>query len=238
MNALYLRKVDPLLARATRELGAGQSLAFHSQGQHGELTLLPLVAESDVAAIGVWLNSAVGALCLSDAEALLSLLGDAPLTLAGEQQSWYWQFFNQRLSPTIAALLAPLEPLFDSPAQASFGCRIQARLAEESVHAHLHTTPETLLRLLSCAPWKARQRPVDETWSVTTPLIIGELSLTLNQLASLRPGDVVLPARCDFDSTGQGRLALGARHWAAHADSQAHHLFLRLSHEEHGHNEY
>ncbi|MCD5993871.1 type III secretion system protein [Pseudomonas sp. CDFA 602] len=237
MSALRLRKVDPLPARATRELGAGQRLTFEAQGQKGELSLLPLVADSDTPIKGVWLTTAVGPLCLDDAEAVLSLLGDAPLTLSGEQQGWYWQFFNQRLSPSIAAVLAPIGPLADGPAPTLFGCRVQVRLAEESLHAHLHCAPETLLRLFACAPWTACKRPVDDAWSVTTPLIVGQLALTLDQLASLRPGDVLLPAHCQFDSAGQGRLALGGRQWAAHAGSQDHQLFLRLSHEEHAHHE-
>lgn len=237
MSALNLRKVDALLARATRMLGAGQRLSFSAQGYNAELTLLPLLAETNTRTSGVWLSSAVGALCLTDAEALLSLLGDIPLTLQGEQQAWYWQFFNQRLSPTIAALLAPIEPLFDSPATVTVGCRIQVQLAEQTIHAQLHTTPDTLLRLLRAAPWQARHQPLDETWQVTTPLIIGELTLTLEQLASLRPGDVVLPARCQFDGAGKGHLALAGRHWVAHTVGQAQHLFLRLSHEEHTLNE-
>ncbi|MCF5637794.1 type III secretion system protein, partial [Pseudomonas syringae] len=73
---------------------------------------------------------------------------------------------------------------------------------------------------------------------VKTPSTIGELSLTLEQLASLRPGDVVLPARCLFDSAGQGVLPLAGRSWAAQAEHQAQHLSLRLSHEEHSHHEY
>ncbi|OUM06932.1 type III secretion system protein [Pseudomonas syringae] len=238
MNALRLRKVDPLLAQATRELGAGQQLPFIARGQNAELTLLPWLAETGQQPVGVWLNTAVGPVCLSDAEALLSLFGDIPLTLAGEQQAWYWQFFNQRLSPVIADLLAPIEPLIDGQAEPTLGCRIQVRLADQQVHAHLHTTPETLLRLLRAARWQARQQPVDESWPVTTPLIIGELSLTLDQLASLRPGDVVLPARCRFDSAGQGALTLAGRQWAAQAAPDAQHLYLRLSHEEHSHHEY
>ncbi|KAA8712080.1 hypothetical protein [Pseudomonas cannabina] len=238
MNALQLRKVDPLQAQATRALGAGQSLVFDAQDQRGELTLLPLGAGPDSLANGVWFNTAVGPVCLSDAEAVLSLLGNAPLTLGGEHQDWYWQFFNQRLSPTIADVLAPVEPLFDTPDEAPSGCRVQVRLGGESLHAHLHSSSQTLLRLLHSAPWQARHNPVDDTMTVTTPLIIGELELTLNELASLRPGDVVLPARCRFDSAGQGRLALGGRQWAAHVDSQAQQLFLRISHEEQDHDEY
>ncbi|WP_439850708.1 type III secretion system protein [Pseudomonas syringae] len=238
MSALRLRKVAPLLAEATRELGAGQQLSFSAQGHDAELTLLPLLAEAATPAVGVWLSTAIGPVCLSDAEALLSLLGDIPLTLAGDQQAWYWQFFNQRLSPTIADLLAPIEPLSDCKAELAVGCRIQVRRADQQVHAHLHAAPQTLIRLLRSARWQARQQPVDESLSVNTPLIIGELSLTLEQLASLRPGDVVLPARCLFDSAGQGVLPLAGRSWAAQAEHQAQHLSLRLSHEEHSHHEY
>ncbi|MGX9566212.1 type III secretion system protein [Pseudomonas sp. CFBP 5748] len=233
MNKLNLRKVNALLARATRELGAGQQLSFSTRDHEAELTLLPPLAQTGPDAAGAWLGSAVGALCLTDAEALLSLLGDAPLTLQGEQQPWYWQFFNQRLSPTIAALLAPLELLSESPASATVGCRIQVRRDEQTLHAQLHATPDTLLRLLSAARWQARNEPLDEAWQVTTPLIIGELALTLEQLTSLRPGDVVLPALCRFDGAGQGRLALAGRRWAADVTGQAQQLFLRLSHEEH-----
>ncbi|GAB0065909.1 hypothetical protein IBA8402_16700 [Pseudomonas syringae] len=73
---------------------------------------------------------------------------------------------------------------------------------------------------------------------MSTPLIVGELSLTREQIASLRPGDVVLPARCRFDSAGQGSVTLAGRQWAARTDQQAQHLFLQLSHEEHSHHEY
>lgn len=233
MKPLKLRQVSTLQARVSRELGAGQRLSFRTRDQDAELTLVPPLTTTDVPAPGVWLNSAVGALCLTDAEALLSLLGDTPLTLQGEHQAWYWQFFNQRLSPTIAALLAPIEPLLDSPTAATIGCRLQVRRAGQTVHAHLHATPDTLLRLLRAAPWQARQQPLGDAWQVTTPLVIGELALTVEQLNSLRPGDVLLPALCQFDSGGHGHLALAGRRWAVQASDRAPQLFLQISHEEH-----
>lgn len=232
MTPLKLRQVDALQARVSRELGAGQRLSLRARDQDAELTLLPPLIATNLPAAGVWLNSAVGALCLTDAEALLSLLGDTPLTLQGEHQAWYWQLFNQRLSPTIAALLAPIEPLPDSPTTATVGCRLQVRRAGQTVHAHLYATPATLLQLLRAAPWQARQQPLGETWQVTLPWVIGELALTVEQLSSLRPGDVVLPALCQFDSVGQGHLALAGRRWAAQASERAQQLFLQLSHEE------
>ncbi|EGH41121.1 type III secretion protein HrcQa, partial [Pseudomonas syringae pv. pisi str. 1704B] len=177
-------------------------------------------------------------LLLSDAEALLSLLGEVPLTLGGEYQAWYWQLFNQRLSPVIADLLAPVAPFSDAPTEPAIGCRVLVRLGSERLDAHLHAAPATLLRLLGSADWQVLNRDVDESWSVATPLIVGELSLTREQIASLRPGDVVLPARCRFDSAGQGSVTLAGRQWAARTDQQAQHLFLQLGHEEHSHHEY
>ncbi|KAA8695951.1 hypothetical protein [Pseudomonas caricapapayae] len=238
MSALLLRKVAPLFAQATRELGAGQRLDFDVKGGNAELTLLPLLADVVTPRVGAWLSTAAGPVCLSDAEAVLSLLGEVPLTLAGDQQAWYWQLFNQCLSPVIADLLAPIEPLSDRTQASLMACRIQVRLAGQQVHAHLHAAPETLIRILRSARWHPVQKPVDEDFCVITPLIIGELSLTLEQLASLRPGDVVLPARCRFDSAGQGVLSLAGRQWEAQTELQAQHLFLRLSHEEHSHHEY
>ncbi|KPW87099.1 hypothetical protein [Pseudomonas syringae pv. coryli] len=238
MSALRLRKVDALLAQATRALGAGRRLGFSARGQHAELSLLPQHEDARIPADGVWLSTAVGPLLLSDAEALLSLLGEVPLTLGGEYQAWYWQLFNQRLSPVIADLLAPVAPFSDAPTEPAIGCRVLVRLGSERLDAHLHAAPATLLRLLGSADWQVLNRNVDQSWSVATPLIVGELSLTLEQIASLRPGDVVLPARCRFDSAGQGSVTLAGRQWAARTDQQAQHLFLQLSHEEHSHHEY
>lgn len=39
MSALCLRKVDPLLAKVSRELGAGQCLSFQRQGPTGRADL-------------------------------------------------------------------------------------------------------------------------------------------------------------------------------------------------------
>ncbi|MCH5651946.1 type III secretion system protein [Pseudomonas syringae] len=238
MSALRLRKVDALLAQATRALGAGRRLGFSSRGQHAELSLLPLLEDARIPADGVWLNTAVGPLLLSDAEALLSLLGEVPFTLGGEHQGWYWQLFNQRLSPVVADLLAPVAPFSDTPTELAIGCRAHVRLGSERLDTRLHAAPATLLRLLGSADWQVLNRNLDESWSVSTPLIVGELSLTREQIASLRPGDVVLPARCRFDSAGQGSVTLAGRQWAARTDQQAQHLFLQLSHEEHSHHEY
>ena len=101
MSALSLRRVDHRFAQATRQLGQGLTLGFSAQSLMGELTLRPVTPGTFASNDGVWLRSAVGLLRLSDASAVLSLLGNAPAVLQGTHQPWYWQFLNQQLSAQI-----------------------------------------------------------------------------------------------------------------------------------------
>ncbi|WP_296257733.1 MULTISPECIES: type III secretion system protein [unclassified Pseudomonas] len=239
MNAWALRKVDSTAARFSRRLGAGASLAFDAQGLAGELTLRPHAAGDALAHPINWFDSAIGVFGLSDASAMLSLMGELPVTLAGEAQSWYWQMLNQRFSPAIAELLSPVEPLsnvtaLSDPASSAIAltCRVQLRLGEESLHGWLHADAEVLLRLLDGPRWQFHRQTLDEHWPVHQPVELGQLSLSLAQLASLQPGDVLLPSLCNFDSDGNGRLQLGGRQWAVQTDSHERQLYVRLSHEE------
>jgi type III secretion protein Q len=234
MSVLTLRKVDSAAAHLSRLLGLGVSLHFSVQGEHGTLSLLPLIAAPAAEPEIHWFDSAPGPFGLSDAEALLTLLGELPVTLAGDFQPWYWQVLNQRMSPEVAELLCPLAPLSDITAlpAAVMTCRIQVQREGQSLHGLLRADAATLLRMLQSAPWQAHRQTLDEAWLITQPLELGHLSLTLAQLASLHPGDVVLPSRCHFDSDGIGRLQLGGRQWAVQTDSHQGRLSVQLSHEE------
>jgi type III secretion protein Q len=234
MNALTLRKVDSTSALLSRCLGRGVSLHFGVQGKHGTLSLLPFIAGGAAEPQMYWFNSAAGVFGLSDAEAILTLLGELPVTLAGEFQPWYWQVLNQQMSPAVAELLCPLEPLSDITAlpAAVMTCRIQVKLGAQSLHGLFRADATTLLRMLDAAPWQAHRQPPDDNGLITQPLELGHLSLTLAQLASLQPGDVLLPSLCHFDSDGKGRLQLGGRQWAVQTDSHQGRLSVQLSHEE------
>ncbi len=234
MTALVLRNVNPVVARASRLLGRGLTLNFSARGQTGRITLGPIEPDVGPAGDAVMLNSAIGALRLSDAGAVLSLLGNLPVVVQGPYQAWYWQIVNQQLSAPIAALLAPVEPILDEAAGLEYemGCRLQVRLGEEHIHATLSTSAASLLRLLDAAPWKAEEHYLGDDWDVSHPLVVGQLDLTLEQLESLRPGDVLLPAICHFDINGEGQLDLGGRRWTVAAEARATRLVLRLTHEE------
>ena len=253
-SPLKMREVSGDFAEASRLLGAGVSCSYTAQGQRGELSLrlMPNDANRDgspfvgPASAGTpssltWFDSALGPFALSDAEAVLSLLGELPVTLGGERQPWYWQLVNQRMSSELAELLCPLRPLSDitalsaegeSPNTAPMTCRLQLRLGSQVLHAQLWAEARVLLQLLGSHHWQPHRQNVASDWPIRQPLVLGELSLSLDQLASLQPGDVLLPSLCHFDEEGGGRLQLAGRQWAVQTDSRAQQLCVRFSHEE------
>lgn len=254
VSPLKMREVSGDFAEASRLLGAGVSCSYTAQGQRGELSLRsmpddanrdgsPLVgpASAGTPSSLTWFDSALGPFALSDAEAVLSLLGELPVTLGGEHQPWYWQLVNQRMSTELAELLCPLRPLSDitalsaegeSPNTAPMTCRLQLRLGSQVLHAQLCADARVLLQLLGSHHWQPHRQIVASDWPIRQPLVLGELSLSLDQLASLQPGDVLLPSLCHFDEEGGGRLQLAGRQWAVQTDSRAQQLYVRFSHEE------
>jgi type III secretion protein Q len=244
LKTLALRSVDMALANATRALGSGVSLAFSVGGEPGELTLQPSLADQ-CADTGLWLNTAVGTFWLSDAGAVLSLLSEQTVIVDGPAQAWYWQFVSQQLSSPVARGLAPLEPLtVDTPIpnepsmqspvppQKQMHCRLAISLGTQQLHAYLSATPDTLLRWLQVPGWQHPPQPVAESLEIPFPLVLGRASLTVRQLASLRPGDVLLPQQCLFDPQGSGYVDLVDRRWPAHTTYNEGQLLLTLSHEE------
>lgn len=228
MKSLTLRQVTSNVAAASRLLGRGCWLDFSSAEDDGRLTLSPLPSFDNAASVPF--GSARGLLRLGNADALLSLFGTAPVVCAGPMQPWYWQYVNQQLSPTLAGLFAPLEPLdgVDEPLPERFDCRLTVQRAGETVHGVLSCGADTLLRLLDAAPWQAIEHPLPVDWPLHYPVVLGRLSLTIQQLSSLRVGDVVLPNAPGFDSEGHGHLRLGARDWVVDAQALDSNLQLRL----------
>ncbi|SDH58098.1 type III secretion protein Q [Pseudomonas flavescens] len=233
MNRLALRQVTARQAQATRALGAGVSAAFHARGLAGELCLVPLSAQA-AAAPGTWFDSAIGPLHLSDAGAVLSLLGELPVSVAGAPQAWYWQALSQQLSPLIAESLSPLSMRESAPqAEAQLRCTLRVRLGEEIVHAQLATSAETLLDWLQAPLWQPRRRPFPATLELHEPLIVGLCELSGEQLATLRPGDVVIPSEARFDCDGHGVVTLAERRWIAQTQACGARLLLNLEADSH-----
>jgi type III secretion protein Q len=241
LKPLALRPVDPVLANATRALGSGVTLAFSVADEVGALTLQLCPAEQAIDA-GVGLNTAVGALWLSDASAVLSLVSEQPVVMGGPAQPWYWQFISQQLSPQVARGLAPLsllaEPFTEpAPTEQRVQCRLTVDRGADHLYAYLSAAPDTLLRWLRMPGWTPLLEPVADSFDLPFPLILARASLTAEQLASLRPGDVLLPQQCLFDPQGSGHVDLAGRRWASHTTDIAGQLCLTLSHEEYSDHE-
>lgn len=231
MTPLKLRSVNTHVARATQALGAGARLPFRISDWAGALSLHPLANVPSTR--GLWLNSAIGPVWLSDADAVLSLLSEHPVVVQGPAQPWYWQFVSQHLAPSIARSLSPLEPLTTHvPEGPLVHCRVEVQAGEQQVHAYLSMPPQSLLQWLQVPGWQRLQRPLDEGFEVTFSVPLGYTELSAQQLASLRPGDVLLPQQCLFDTQGRGSLEIAGQQWAGEAAAQGSQLLFILSHEE------
>jgi type III secretion protein Q len=231
VRRLALRQVTATCAHATRVLGAGATLPFTVGGMAGELTLRPQALPP--AGDGLWLDTAVGPVWLSDAGAVLSLMSEQPVVVQGPPQPWYWQFVSQHLAPQVAQGLAPLAPLAgDAPEGVPVHCRLAMRVGDQQAHAYMSLTPDSLMQWLQVPGWQRLQHAVADSFETAFPVVLGHTELSVTQLASLSPGDVLLPVQCLFDTLGQGLVAVAGRHWAGQAVAEGSRLFFTLSHEE------
>jgi type III secretion protein Q len=237
MKKLTMQPITADFARATRMLGTGAMLPFVVRDVPGELQLEATQVTKDPDQ-SRWFASAAGPFRLGDASTVLSLLGESPVIIKGETQAWYWQFISQYLSTAVAEGLAPLEPWSTEPPKGPLvHCRLKVRLGNNQVHTYWSASPETLLRWLDTPGWQFHRNSLPDTFELMFPLLLGRMTLTAMQLESLRPGDVLLPTECLFDSEGYGHLVLADRRWLGHTQCSDQHLFLTLSDEEDNHHE-
>jgi type III secretion protein Q len=234
MKKLSLRRLSSTAAMASLTLGRGRFLEFTSGAEKIRMTLGPLTpcgAIADERWIG--LSSRHGPLLLSNADALLSLCGEVPVLTVQPPQAWYWQLINQKMAPMLSDLLAPLAPLAEEPVlDDRWDCRVLIERNGEKTYGTLSLGAESLLQILNDAPWRFIEQTVPERWVLAHPVIVGRMDLLVNQLRSLRPGDVLLPAEAVFDVQGRGNLQLGNQRWAVCSEDRNDHLQLRLIHEE------
>lgn len=228
------------VANACQALGRGRRLAYGSGETSGHLTLGPLLPPASAPDDPrLNLSSKHGPLQLSNADALLSLLGETPVIAAGELQAWYWQLINQQFPDALQDLLSPLQPLPEAnpPLAECLECRISVERDGERVHGVVKCSADTLLQLFDAADWDWIEQRWPQDWPLHYPMELARLQLSVNELRSLRPGDVLLPANPRFTPQGQGRLQLGERLWRVHSETLNDHLQLRLIHEEDLHHE-
>ena len=144
-HALDLRAISNAEASARQRIGSGLSLPFELDQQQGWLDLR-LSASPNPARHESQLDSAAGALRLTEAEALLGLLSSCPALMphadsANDEHNWYWQLYNHYLSPELQDLFGDLQPLDAPPAQ-GLDCLLQARINGLRVSARLSAAPD------------------------------------------------------------------------------------------------
>ena len=119
-----------------------------------------------------------------------------------------------------------------APLAEQIDCHLSVARGGEKVHGVMSCSAQTLLRLLDAADWLPIERALPADWPLNSALALGSVSLTLSELSSVRPGDVLLPTRPLFDSAGHGRVQIGHRQWAVEMYTHNDTVRLRLLYEE------
>lgn len=234
MNKVPRRTLSQAEADAFTRLGGGLYLDYPLAGTTGRIRLLPCLDRTQDVAEGQRLRCSGGRLRLTDASAVLSLCGTAPVVFGGAAQPWFWQYFNQNLSSPVAAAFATLIPddadekAFEQPVV----CHINVRVGDESVDALMALETMAFLEITRSPGWQRLQTGWDENWPITCPVVIGTVSLSTQALQALQPGDIVFPTDYQFDCDGKGSLELGGRTWPVVAQSKGQDLFFHLSNNE------
>lgn len=211
-QALRLRPMDSAEAMVRERLGAGKRLAL-SQPEPATLHLRLAPAPFSQAPACA-LDCACGRLWLDDAQALLSQLSSCPAILADPltttaDNDWYWPLFNHYLAPELQTLLSPLRAVA-APPESGLDCLLELHAADGSRRINkARIAPEVLLRLLDQGPWLSVPASDNRDWPLRLPLLLGRCPLNAAQLASLRPGDVVLADQPLFNPEGLGSVQVG-----------------------------
>ncbi|WLH00983.1 type III secretion system cytoplasmic ring protein SctQ [Pseudomonas beijingensis] len=227
VHALTLPPVGIEDATARRLLGIGVSLPFEVAGETGLLELTPGGAAGGAPCV---LACAHGVFTLDEPGAVLSLFGECPVVLPadpGPDDAWFWSLFQQTLSEPLRLAFGFLKPTAE-PAVPGIVCRLDVRVGAARVTSHLQMPGTTLLGLLRAAPWQRRSAPGFAGFALHVPLELGRLALPAGQLATLRPGDVLVPETALFDSSGQGLIRLGRHCLQVRVHSRAAPLRLTL----------
>ncbi|WLH12489.1 type III secretion system cytoplasmic ring protein SctQ [Pseudomonas hefeiensis] len=227
VHVLALPPVSIEDATARRLLGFGVSLPFEVAGETGLLELTPGGAAGGTPYV---LACAHGVFTLDEPGAVLSLFGECPVVLpaeSGPDDAWFWSLFQQALSEPLRQAFGFIQPA-DGPAVQGIACRLDVRVGAARATSQLQMTGAALLGLLGAAPWQRRTAPGIAGFALRVPLELGHLALAAGQLATLRPGDVLVPQTPLFDSSGQGLIRLGRHCLQVRVQSRAAPLRLTL----------
>jgi type III secretion protein Q len=220
ITPLNLPQIDGLTVAALRRLGRGLRMPYRVADQQGELILESGEAPACVAQH--CFSTACGVVAFGKPGPVLSLLGECPVTLASEgndPDSWLWELFQHHLSPQVQSLFSYFHVQDVAPHQA-LGCRLTVTLGTSRVVDRLTLAPDTLLALCAAGPWQPLAHTLPSSFPVSVPVLLGSLRLTLTQLSSVRPGDVLMMEFPMFIANGDGQLRLGRHRLQGRLDAE------------------
>ncbi|UPT55856.1 type III secretion system cytoplasmic ring protein SctQ [Dickeya zeae] len=239
--AQTLRHISQAQATLSRQLASAQRFAFTLEGQPGELRMQLAHDAPVVGAESGW-RCHDGTLWLDNAAPLLSLLSACPALLPGKHDSnetvtRYWTHYNQALSPALRELFGEIQPLLpaqpDSVAASDdnthSGDNTSAELTlwleviqgDFRIRSRLRTSFHTVQRWQSRPGWHAPRSVLPNHLAIRLPLILADVTLSQEQLASLEPGDVICPHRQYFSPQGDGSITLADRRLAGQLRMEA-----------------
>lgn len=156
-----------------------------------------------------------GPVLIYNAEPLLCLLSSCPALLENAQcdtSSWYWDVYNYYLSPELKGLFGYLQPVTQSMPVTLY-CGIDIFLNGRHSNGMIALTPTTLLQLIQHAQWllpfSAKKYPLP----LSIPLLLASAALSIDEIRSLRLGDIVLMQVHYFNPQGVGKIGIGNRYF-------------------------
>ncbi|WLH69201.1 FliM/FliN family flagellar motor switch protein [Pseudomonas sp. FP2309] len=228
LSALTLPLVEATRVAALHRLGRGLRMPFALGDQQGTFTLEPGCAPADASPL--CFESALGVLAFSDPEAMFSLMGECPVTLAeagNDPTSWFWELFQHHLSPQVLALFGYLR-LLSAPRKLNFGCRFTVTLGPSRVAGYLWMAPESLLAAYAAGAWEPAGDPLPVAFPLVIAASLGRLSLPVAQVRGLRAGDVLVLEQPFFDVQGHGHLHIGSHRLQGRIDDESGRWCLNL----------
>ncbi|WP_407321453.1 type III secretion system cytoplasmic ring protein SctQ [Dickeya ananatis] len=238
--AQTLRRISQAQAALSRQLASAHRFAFMLEGQPGELRI-QLADDTPAAGVESGWCCHDGTLWLDNAAPLLSLLSACPALLPGEHDSndavaRYWTHYNQALSPALRELFGEIQPLLpaqpdsvagsddrtssddnrysDDNTSAELTVWLEVMRGDFRIRSRLRTARHTVQRWLCRPGWYAPHSALPNHLAIRLPLILADVTLSQEQLASLEPGDVICPHRQYFSPQGDGSITLADRRLA------------------------
>lgn len=229
VTSLSLPSVKGDAVAARRRLGRGLRMPFQVAEQNGELLLEPGTAPTGTRPL--CFETACGLLAFGEPGPLFSLLGDCPVTLAqfgNDPESWFWELFQQHLSPQVRALLGYLRlRVYEEPSD--FGCRLSVTLGPSRVVGYLWLAPQSFLALCTAGAWRSVAEPLPALFQVAVAVPLGRLQLPVTQAGSVRAGDVLMFEQPFFQVQGDGYVQVGRHRLCGRIDDQSGPLSLTLT---------